>query len=125
MQDTARVASAQVTEPEKARTTERAYRLLELCMLVGGTQWLFAAGLLAERTSVPPVVDVLVGVVGVLVTAAWIVYFRRQSRARLSKFVDPMTGALRLPGERLPLPRRSLAWFVAVPSCEVAFLLLH
>jgi hypothetical protein len=109
----------------KPRPTERAFRLLEHALLMGGTQWLFVAALLATRTGVPRAVDLFVAVVGVMVTAALIVYFRRRSRALLANFADPMTGELRLPGQRLPLPRSSLACYAALPVCEVVVLLVH
>jgi hypothetical protein len=51
MQDTAHVASAPITDADKARPTERAFRLLEHALLMGGTQWLFVAALLATRCS--------------------------------------------------------------------------
>jgi hypothetical protein len=49
---------------------------------------------------------VLIALVGIVYTLGLIRYFARVHRARLSQFVDPMTGELHVPGGRLPLPRR-------------------
>lgn len=95
-----------ITDPDEAQRFDLSSRILRLTLLIGGTQWLFVAGLLHLKMRLSLAVAVLIVLVGIVYTLGLIRYFAALHRRRLSHFTDPRSDELRVPGGRLPLPRR-------------------
>jgi len=95
-----------ITDQDEAQRFDLASRVLRFTLLLSGMYWLFMAALLNVTARLSSLAALLIALVGIVYTFALIRYFARVHRARLSQFTDPMTGELRVPGGRLPLPPR-------------------
>jgi hypothetical protein len=117
-------SSSQITDPEAARAADMAFRSLRVKIAVGGTQWLFVAGVLALVTSLSRTLDVVVAIAGAGYAVGLAGYFGRRHRSALSEFADPVTGEIAVPGARLPIPHRERVRSVLIVGTELAVLLL-
>jgi hypothetical protein len=114
-----------ITDQDEAQRFDLSSRILRATLLVGGIYWLFIAALLNVASSLSVAPAVLIGLVGIVYNLGLIRYFARVHRARLSQFTDPMSGELRVPGGRLPLPRRLILapWVLVLAGIAVLLVL--
>ena len=95
---------APITDSEQARIFDLSSRVLRAALWASAAHYVAIAVLLKMYTHIPLVVAVVLGVLGMASNVAIERYLWRRNRARLSQFVNPVTGEL--PGGRLPLPWR-------------------
>jgi hypothetical protein len=62
--------------PDDIQKQDLAYRALRVALLLGGTQWLFVAALMAQFSRAPSWLVVAVVVAGVAWTVGFVRYFR-------------------------------------------------
>lgn len=110
-----------ITDQDEAQRFDLSSRMQRYVLLLSGMYWVFIAALLNVAGRFSLVAAVLFALVGIVYTLVLIRRFAREHRARLSQFTDPMTGELRVPGGRLPLPprlRRAL-WVIILVGVAV------
>jgi hypothetical protein len=88
--------------------------MLRLVFLGTASLWVVAAVGLATEAKIPAAVAGVVGVVGVIFALLQIRSSERRRRALLSRFVDPLTGEIVIPGERRAIPRRFVLGFIGL-----------
>jgi hypothetical protein len=111
-----------ITDPQAAQQADLTFRTLRARLVVGATQWLFVAGVLALATSLPKALDGLVAVAGVGYAVGMIRYFEARHHRAMSEFADPATRDLRIPGDRLPVTERERTRSALVVGCEIVLL---
>jgi hypothetical protein len=104
-------ATEDVGDEGDAQVADQAFRTLRACLFVAATQWLFVAGLMAITTTLPTALILGIALLAVTYTLLIIRSLQRRHHAGLDTYVNPLTGELAIPGQRLPLPPR--IWIVS------------
>jgi len=113
-------------EPENAEGVDLAFGTLRLAVVIGASQWLLVAAVMAIGRLLPVLACVALGGAGVVYSLFLVHYFDRRRRVSATRLTGPIGGEVGQLGQRLPVPRklRRGVGFVLVSEIAAVALLM-